>query len=266
MAVFLAWPRLTTRCLWLYPSKLRRHRTGQVQWVALSSSTRLIFRSITLWGPPAPCLVNVGGSYHADGFLLYKGDANRGTYRTTESVLVIPALKYQGQVFARGGPTRNYQWPSSPRSGYFTNLSSSPTGDLWNSPYSGSDEDEVQSDCRFWNAKGEADNSTMKGVGASLARVSTVNLYGSGQDPLEPKFGGIKWNLTTTIDQTDPNKPQAFVSTGTQTCYPAHTVKVNGTTVYDSLPTLNNTVFLLTCLTQSGFSVTPSSRTAVSPF
>ncbi|MFN0169650.1 MAG: S-layer homology domain-containing protein, partial [Bryobacteraceae bacterium] len=163
----------------------------------------------------------------ASGWLTYKGDALRGTYRTTESLLVVPSAQKYGNLFARGGPTRNYQIPSSPASG--PSLTSTPTGDLWTAPYIGADEDEIRSDCRLWNDKGEADNSAMRGVGLTFGNpVTQVNLSGFGQDPLEPRPPGvgIKWNLMVSLDTTDPAHPKAWVSGGTTTCYPAHIVKV----------------------------------------
>jgi hypothetical protein len=178
---------------------------------------------------------------------LYKGDANRGTYRTTEAVLAIPDTQTITDLFARGGATRNYSSFNSPVNGSV--LSSVPLGDIWNAPYSGADEDNIPDDCSFWNDKGEADNSTMRGVGMLpiSGTLTSVNLYGSGQDPLEPKIGGIKWNMTISIDESNPNSPRVSVS-GTHTCYPEHLIKVNGVTVYDVPPLFNNTVYLLGCL------------------
>jgi len=205
----------------------------------------------------------------AAGWKTYKGDASRGTYRTTESLLVVPDAQKYGSLFARGGPTRNYQIPSSPASGLLANLSSTPTGDPWNGPYVGADEDGIQYDCSLWNDRGEADNSVMRGVGVTFENpITQVNLYGLGQDPLEPKLGGvngIKWNLIISLDTTDPANPKAWVSGGTATCYPAHIVKVNGTKVFEQLPAYNNTAYLVGCLDISGLAVTPSTPVVVSP-
>jgi hypothetical protein len=198
----------------------------------------------------------------ATGWLTYRGDAYRGTYRATESLLVVPgAQKYSNPPFARGGPTRNYQIPSSPAGGFGANLSSTPTGDPWNDPYTGADEDNVRSDCHLWNNKGEDSNSAMQGLGVTFnGPITQVNLYGFGQDPLElnPPGEGIKWNLTISLDTTDPANPKAWVSGGTATCYPAHIVKVNGTPVFGQQPSYNNTVYLTACLDVPGLAVTPS--------
>jgi hypothetical protein len=85
---------------------------------------------------------------------------------------------------------------------------------------------------------------------------ATVNFVGSGQNPLEytgPGSPSISWNLTVTINESNPAVPTAQVS-GTHTCYPAHNVKVNGTVVYDSqtnygMPAANSVAYLAECLT-----------------
>jgi hypothetical protein len=114
----------------------------------------------------------------------------------------------------------------------------------------GNDEDNIQFDCTLWNDRGKADLSTMQGNSVSFptANQAQINLNGLGQDPLEFKIGGIKWNANITIDDSNPSQPTATVNI-THTCYPAHTVKVNGMTVYDKQPLFNNTVYLLSCLT-----------------
>jgi hypothetical protein len=179
---------------------------------------------------------------------LYKGDANRGTYRTTQSIFVVPDKQFSDNFFPNAGPTRNYGL-GSPINGSV--LSSSPTtSDIYNGPYTGADEDNVQFDCITWNDRGKADLSTMQGhtVTFPTSNQAQVNLTGLGQDPLEPKVGGIKWNATVTLNDTNSSQPTASV-TITHTCYPAHIVKVNGTTVYSYQPGLNNTLYLLSCLT-----------------
>ncbi len=181
-------------------------------------------------------------------FQLYKGDANRGTYRTTQSMLVVPDKQVDDNFFVNAGPTRNYGL-GSPVNGSV--LSSSPTtSDIYNGPYAGADEYNVQFDCLRWNDRGKADTSTMQGHSVTFpsANKAQVTLSGLGQDPLEPKIGGIKWNATITIDDSNPNQPTASVDI-THTCYPAHIVKVNGTVVYSYLPPHNNTAYLLSCLT-----------------
>jgi hypothetical protein len=82
----------------------------------------------------------------------------------------------------------------------------------------------------------------------------TVNFVGSAKDPLEPQTlsPSISWNLTVTINESNPAAPTAQVY-GTHTCYPAHNVKVNGTVVYDSqanyhMPAYNNVAYLAGCL------------------
>jgi hypothetical protein len=208
---------------------------------------------------PTPCIDSV-----PFGLKTYKGDAFRGTYRTTESLLVVPSAQKYENLFARGGPTRNYQIPSSPANG--STLSSTPSGDLWAAPYTGADEDEVRKDCHLWNDKGEDPNTGMRGIGVTFGNpITQVNLYGLGRNPLEanPPGEGIKWNLIISLDTTDREHPKAWVSGGTATCYPAHIVKVNGMKVFEQPPRYNNTFYLGYCLDLPGSPVTPSNPVVV---
>jgi hypothetical protein len=200
---------------------------------------------------PTPCDFDPGNGQEPFLFpLRYKGDANRGTYRTTQAIFVAPDKQFNDNFFADAGPTRNYGL-GSPANGPGSALSSNPASpDMYNGPYVGADEDNSQFDCHYWNDRGKADVSTMQShsVTFSGSNQAVVTLSGSGQDPLEPKIGGIKWNATITLDSTNPDNPTAQVSI-THTCYPAHTVKVNGVTVIDDQPSYNNTAYLIACLT-----------------
>jgi hypothetical protein len=245
---------------------------GSSSWTTISPRFSVQYSSyipVDHIAGPTPCLVTyplIGTT--ASGWKTYKGDAFRGTYRTTESLLVVPGAQKSGNLFARGGPTRNYQIPSSPANGFFANLSSTPTGDMWNDPYTGADEDEKQYDCNRWNDKGEDPNTTMLGSGVAFGNpITQVNLYGFGKNVLEPAFPGqgIKWNLTISLDTSNPAQPKAWVSGGTATCYPAHIVKVNGTKVWDQVPASynNNTAYLTACLSVPGLAVIPSTPAVV---
>lgn len=209
-----------------------------------------------------PTSCHIPNTFSYGGTLIYKGDAYRGTYRTTESVLVVAGSPSYSNLFARAGPTRNYQYPSSPRFG--GNLSSNPTGDLWNDPYSGADEDQTALDCYLWNNKGEYTQDTMRGINVSVTGTNTnVRFTGFGRDPLEPQVGGINWDLTVTIDTSDAANPKAYVSGGSQSCYPEHIIKVNGVTIYDARPLFNNVAYLTVCLLGPAVSATPSSPVSI---
>jgi len=253
-------------------------RTRQAQsntnWTTLSPRFTIQYSSfipVDRMAGPLPCLLTLEGQESfAAGWLTYKGDANRGTYRTTESLLVVPDAQKYGNLFARGGPTRNYALPSSPANGSSSNLSSTPTGDPWRDPYSGADEDENRYDCRLWNNKGEDPNDEMLGFRVTFGNpITVVTLYGFGKNILEPSlFGlqGIKWNLNISLDITNPASPKAWVSGGTATCYPEHIVKVNGVQVFDQPPVFpNSTAYLTACLSAPGLPVAPSQPTAVPP-
>jgi len=94
---------------------------------------------------PGPTKCFVLGDVPTNYGLLYEGDAYRNTYRTTQSILAIPDIQYSYGSYANTGPTRNYS-NGSPANGPTANLSSSPTNpnDLYNSPYAGADEDQIQ--------------------------------------------------------------------------------------------------------------------------
>jgi hypothetical protein len=199
--------------------------------------------------------------------LLYAGDKNRPTYRTTESVLVVPGAQEYSSLSALAGPTRNYQEPSSPANGFFHDLSSVTPFDPWNGAYTGADEDNVQYDCHLWNDKGQASNSTMQGFSATWGNpVTQVNLYGSGSNPLESDMGAIKWNLVVSLDTTDPAQPKAWISGGTATCYPEHVVTVNGIQVFDQPPSSNLPPYIVYCLALPGSTVSPSQHKTVPPY
>jgi hypothetical protein len=198
---------------------------------------------------PTPCYFYPGVTSEPFAYFpVYKGDANRGTYRTTQAIFVVPDKQYYGNFFPNTGATRNYGF-GSPANG--STLSSYPTSsDIYNGPYAGADEDNAPDDCHFWNRKGQGDVTNMQSHSVTFpgSNKAVVTLSGKGQDPLEPKFGGIQWNATITLDSTDPNNPTAQVSIS-HTCYPAHIIKVNGVTLLDDQPTFNNVFYLIGCLT-----------------
>ena len=200
---------------------------------------------------PTPCYYYPGGGQEPFPYLLrYKGDANRGTYRTTQSIFVVPDKQFSNNFFVNAGSTRNYGWGSPANGSILSSYATSP--DIYDGPYAGADEDNSRDDCHFWNDRGKAVLTDMQShsVAFPSSNRAVVSLSGKGQDPLEPKFGGIQWNATITLDSTDPNNPTAQVSI-THTCYPAHIIKVNGVTLIDDRPNwlLNNTLYLIGCLT-----------------
>jgi hypothetical protein len=200
---------------------------------------------------PSPCVYEGFGEPYAFP-KLYKGDAFRGTYRTTQSVIVIPDSQRDYGFYYNTGPTRNYGF-GSPVNG--ATLDSYPrTSDIYGGPYGGQDEDGVGNDCHLWNAWGKADLSNMGAYEVSYpySTQAQVHLFGSGQDPLEPRLGGITWDMNVVVDDSTPGAATAIVSFN-HTCYPAHIVKVNGTVVYYYPPPQNNTAYLGACLLQLPF-------------
>jgi hypothetical protein len=195
-------------------------------------------------------------------FIIYKGDAFRQTYRTTQSVVMIPGASHNYSVFVNTGPTRNYgaASPSGPPDSNGATLGSVALSDIYSGAYAGSDEDDAPGDCYKWNAKGQSATTNMGPSNVTLSyglanSGASVTFTGSAKDPLEPQLvsPAISWNLTVTINESNPAAPTAQVS-GSHTCYPAHIIKVNGTVVYDSLrdygmPARNTTQYLAECLT-----------------
>jgi hypothetical protein len=171
---------------------------------------------------------------------------------------MVPGALHDYNIYVNTGPTRNYGAfsPSGPPDSNGPTLSSIAPADIYNGVYTGGDEDNIQYDCKYWNDKGQASTNSM-GPGDltfswNLANnTSSVNFQGAAANPLELS-PPLTWNLTVTINESNPSAPTAQVS-GTHTCYPAHTIKVNGTVVYDSfaaygIPESNNLVYLAKCL------------------
>lgn len=200
---------------------------------------------------PTPCYVYPGNGQEPFPYwpLYYKGDANRGTYRTTQAIFVVPDKQVDNNFYVDAGATRNYS-RGSPANGPNANLSSVPASpNIYDGPYVGADEDNKQYDCLLWNDRGKANLTTMQTHSVSFpgGHQAVVTLSGLGQDPLEPQLGGIKWNGTITLDTTDPNNPTAQAAIS-HTCYPAHIVKVNGVTIIDDNKVTNTTGNLFKCL------------------
>ena len=104
---------------------------------------------------------------------LYKGDANRGTFRTTQSIFVIPQTQRDNNFVPETGATRNYGRGSGVNG---ANLSSFPlTGDIYRGAYGGTDEDGVADDCRLWNQRGQADKNGMQGHSVSYLTANSDN-------------------------------------------------------------------------------------------
>ena len=168
---------------------------------------------------------------------------------------------HSGSLFFAPGETRDYGF-GSPANGYQANLSSTliSPGVYNASPgtYTGQNEDNIRNDCKVWKNYGCANNSSMNGLNISYptSTQAQVNFYGSVSNPLEPPLGTIRWNVTVQIDDSSPLQPTATVNY-TTSCYPAHNVKVNGLTVFDSqalaspIPTGNSLKNVFACLTNT---------------
>jgi hypothetical protein len=174
---------------------------------------------------------------------LYLGDANRGSYRGTQSMFVVPDVHVADNFFRATGETRNYGLGSPAGGNNIQGIRAA--GGLW----FGIDEDAFAGDCYRWNASDFGPTNDMNGpiVSYPTNTKAQLNVYGTTSNPLEPAFAQIRWNMTITVDDSNPNAPTAQVSY-THSCYPAHIVKVNGTTVYEYWPPRNDTMWLHECL------------------
>jgi hypothetical protein len=127
-------------------------------------------------------------------WLVYKGDAYRGTARVQQAWIVIPGAQHSYNFWANAGPTRNYAPPSpqGPKdvNGNNTLLSALIPGDdpYGENSYSGSDEDMKPDDCFVWNAADHASTATMQQSGSPVfsAPTTTLPFGGTGSNPLEP--------------------------------------------------------------------------------
>ena len=163
--------------------------------------------------------------------LIYMGDANRGTYRTTESIYVTPNMQQSFGFFQNTGQTRNYAYPS-PVNG---------------STLSSADEDGVANDCSKWNKAGQATPAFSYDVSFPFANQGQVHFSGASSNPLENAYAPITWDMRTVLNTTDAQSPTGYVNYN-HTCYPAHQIKVNGQVIYSYPPPRNDLTYITGCL------------------
>jgi hypothetical protein len=166
-------------------------------------------------------------------YLIYMGDANRGTYRTRQYMQIVPDGQTSSGYQPGVGHTRNYGY-ASPANG---------------STLSAADEDGVANDCYVWNKDGVATNpSFTETVSFPQAHQGQVHYTGSASNPFEAQWVAISWDETTLINNANPQSPTASIPSYNFTCYPSHQIKVNGQVVYLYTPPYNNTLYIGTCL------------------
>ena len=227
---------------------------GQGFLPAQPGETQSATTTITVTLPPPPDQFNVSYmSYipvdHVNGpdtclytavpvGLIYKGDLNRGTFRTAESVLAVPDSRLYTNQSVQTGTTENYGFGSPVHP---PNLSSA-------------DEDAKYNDCYLANAIGQASTSGMSvTVSFPGSHAATAGLSGSAGNPLVFLTGyPITWNMAVSLNDAAPSAPTAYVI-ASHTCYPAHTVTVNRTTIYSYQPPSNSLSYITGCLTGNGY-------------
>ena len=163
--------------------------------------------------------------------LIYMGDANRNTYRTTESIQVTPDTQLSSGFFQGTGQTRNYGY-GSPSNG---------------STLSSADEDGIPNDCYLWNNAATATPAFSQFVNFPYAHQGQVEFSGASSNPLESTYAPITWDMRTVVDTTNPQSPTAYVNYN-HTCYPSHQIKVNNQVIYLYTPPRNDLVYITGCL------------------
>jgi len=161
---------------------------------------------------------------------IYKGDANRGTYRTTETINLDLSSHTGTNFFQDTGETRNYSVGSPAVNGIL----------------SSADEDGTRYDCKLWNDVGKAAPAFSHDETFPYPKQAQSHFSGSSTNPLEAS-APITWDMRTVVDATNPAAPTAYVNFN-HTCYPAHQVKVNGAVVYSFIPTDNSETHIFSCL------------------
>ncbi len=164
--------------------------------------------------------------------LIYMGDAGRGTYRASESILAIPDVHGQTGFTQATGQTRNYGAGSRANGVTLSEL----------------DEDGIAFDCRLWNNAGQATPNFSYSSGYPGPHQVAEQFSGATSNPLENSLAAIQWNMIVTLDDTSPQGPTATLNY-THTCYPAHQVSVNGYTIYSYVPPSNSISYIFYCLT-----------------
>ena len=81
---------------------------------------------------------------------------------------------------------------------------------------------------------------------------ATAGLSGSASNPLPFYSFPITWNMAISVNDTTASSPTAYV-VASHTCYPAHTVTVNNTTIYNYQPSSNSLTYLTSCLAGVGY-------------
>jgi len=119
---------------------------------------------------------------------------------------------------------------------------------------SSADEDGKYNDCYLANATGHASTGSMSvTVSFPGSHAATAGLSGSAGNPLV-FFSGYptSWNMAVSLNDAAPSAPTAQ-AVASHTCYPAHTVTVNGTTIYNFQPTDNSLTTITKCLSGIGY-------------
>jgi hypothetical protein len=195
-------------------------------------------------GPaPTGCSLTTGYLYLGDR----QGDPMTGgspySYRTEQYIMLYPNTGVSVDPSSDTGYTDQFSFGSPANGRYITDA----------------DYDGYILDRHLWNNEGKAvfgaEGNHASGSTTPTSRNINVNFNGQASNPLEQTPAGIlqpyiKWNLSTTVNNTEgAYTGQVFVSGGV-TCYPSHHITVNGTVVAFYTAPQNPSLLTLTyCLT-----------------
>lgn len=197
-------------------------------------------------GPaPTACSPSIGYLYLGDK-LSDPMKAGFSSYRAAQLTYLYPNSGTSQNPYSSSGNgdtgyTTQFYLPSPVNGKYITD----------------SDYDGVTNDCYKWTGDGHA----IFGQNGNYANLTTspgshnivTNFSGQASNPLQkPSVGGIRWNVSVTVNKTTGNSTHAFVS-GSVSCYPSHTVVVNGITAgYYNAPINPSNVYVVNCLAFNG--------------
>jgi hypothetical protein len=166
--------------------------------------------------------------------LIYKGDANRGTYRAAQAMTVRPTVPTNEPMWQETGTTENYDAFNSPVNG---------------STLSAADEDQVAYDCHRFNEIGHASTASMSGdVQFPFTNQAHVIFSGNPANPLETGSPGITWDMRTVVNVNANGTANAYVNYN-HDCYPSFHVRVNGRIIYSYAAPQSDTFYIAMCLT-----------------
>jgi hypothetical protein len=113
------------------------------------------------------------------------------------------------------------------------------------------DEDGVPDDCLYWHQWGFADKSNMHGelnITGPTGESGNARFYGEAANPLESPLARISWDMKIYMDGSNPTNARVTTINFNHSCFPAHNIKTQHTTVYNWSPPRADTAYVAGCL------------------